>query len=257
MVRSIRLLVVLLGLSCGPPILAQEAVQTIEQEGLERMEEGQQAQKKVSTLNDDTRALVDEYHSHLKLVEGLKQYNTMLSQQLNNQEDEIGILKKSIGDVAIVERQILPLMQSMIEGLEHFIALDTPFLIEERRKRTEKLRELLARSDVTVAEKTRRVLEAYQIENDFGRTIETYKDKVNLGSGSFDADFLRIGRVALMYRIVGNGDVGHWDADSGSWAGLDRTPYKRYIEQGLKVANQEIAPELISIPVDPKLEVRR
>lgn len=257
MVGYIRYIAVLLVLVCGPPALAQEQVQQIEQEGIERIGEGQQAQQKVTKLNDDTRVLVDEYYAHLKLVEGLKQYNTMLQKQLDNQDEEIGILQKSIGDVALVERQILPLMLRMIEGLEQFVLLDTPFLLQERMQRIEKLKGLLGRSDVTVAEKTRRVLEAYQVENDYGRTIESYKDKVAIGEGSFDADFLRIGRVGLMYRIVGNGDVGYWDSASGSWLPLDNVPYKRYINQGLKVANQEIAPELISIPVNPGVEVQR
>jgi len=257
MVGFIRFIAVLVVLVCGPPALAQEQVQQIEQEGIGRTAEGQKAQQKISNLNEDTRDLVDEYYSHLKLVEGLRQYNTMLQKQLENQVEEMEILTTSIGNVALVERQILPLMLRMIEGLEQFIALDTPFLLEERMARVEKLRALLDRSDVTVAEKTRRVLEAYQVENDYGRTIESYKSKLTLGEGSFDADFLRVGRVGLMYRIVGNGDVGYWDKDSGGWVALDNVPYKRYIEQGLKVAKQEIAPELISVPVNPSVEVKR
>jgi len=239
------------------PVSAQEAVKQIEQEGIERTEEGQKVQKKVDALHEDTRSMVDDYYARLKLVEGLRLYNTMLQHQLDNQAEEIGILQKSIGDVATVERQVLPLMSRMIDGLEQFIALDIPFLMEERQKRTKKLRDLLPRSDVTVAEKTRRVLEAYQVENDYGRTIEAYKDKLALDGGSFDADFLRIGRVGLMYRTVGNGDVGFWDVESGGWVGLDAVPYRRYIEQGLKVAKQEIAPELISIPLNPEQEVKR
>jgi hypothetical protein len=248
------LLLVLGGLA---PAVAQDALQEIEREGLERTAEGQQAQQQVDALHQDTRALIDDYHARLKLVEGLRLYNTMLQHQLDNQQEEIGILRKSIGDVATVERQVLPLMSRMIDGLEQFIALDIPFLLDERHKRTKKLRDLLPRSDVTVAEKTRRVLEAYQIENDYGRTIEAYKAKLSLQGASFDADFLRVGRVGLMYRTVGNGDVGYWDVDSGGWVGLAAVPYRRYIEQGLKVARQEIAPELISIPLNPAQEMKR
>jgi hypothetical protein len=240
-----------------PTALAQQKVQQLEEAGVERTADGQQVQKKVDGLQADTRNLIDEYQSHLKLVEGLRMYNNMLQKQLEFQRADISILQKSIADVAIVERQILPLMSRMIDGLEQFIALDVPFLLEEREGRTDKLRELLLRADVTVAEKTRRVLEAYQIENDYGRTIEAYKAKLPLGDISFDADFLRIGRVALMYRTVGNEDVGYWDVKGGSWVELDNTPWRRNIEQGLKVARQEIAPELISISINPAQEVKR
>ena len=238
-------------------VTAQEKVRQLETEGIERTQSGQQTQQKIDVLHQDTRSLVDQYESHLKLVEGLRLYNGMLQKQLLSQDQEISILRNSIGGVAVVERQILPLMQRMIDGLEQFIALDVPFLLEERTKRTEKLRQLLLRADVTVAEKARRVLEAYQIENDYGRTIEAYKDKLALGDGSFDADFLRIGRVALLYRVVGNEDVGFWDVDSNSWVALDSSPWRRHIEQGLKVARQEIAPELISISLNPEQEMQR
>jgi hypothetical protein len=236
---------------------AQDQVQQIEQEGLERTEAGQKVQRKVDDLHENTRGLIDQYESHLKLVEGLRMYNNMLAKQLEGQTEEIGILRNSIADVAIVERQILPLMSRMIDGLEQFIELDVPFLLKERRERVAKLRELLLRADVTVAEKSRRVLEAYQIENDYGRTIEAYKDKLALTDASFDADFLRIGRVALMYRIVGNEDVGFWDVESQAWVELDGVPWRRYIEQGLKIARQEIAPELISVAINPEQEVSR
>lgn len=232
-------------------------IKTIESEEIERIGQGQKAQQKIDALAKDTRSKIDEYHSHLKLVEGLKRYNAMLGKQLDNQQEEIAALNKSIGDVALVERQILPLMSRMIDGLEAFVGLDVPFLLEERKQRVKKLRNLLSRSDVTVAEKSRRVLEAYQIENDYGRTIEAYKAKLETGGASFDADFLRVGRVALMYRTVGSEEVGYWDPKTKSWQRLKSVPYRRYIEQGLKVARQEIAPKLVTVPINPAEEISR
>jgi hypothetical protein len=255
--RCTQALVLLLAAGIILPALAQDQVQQLEQTGIERTAAGQQVQQKVDDLHANTRNLIDEYQSHLKLVEGLRMYNAMLQKQLQFQRGDITILKQSIADVAIVERQILPLMSRMIDGLEQFVGLDVPFLLQERRGRTDKLRALLVRADVTVAEKFRRVLEAYQIENDYGRTIEAYKAKLDLGNTSFDADFLRIGRVALMYRTVGNEDVGYWDVTRAQWIALDGVPWRRHIEQGLKVARQEIAPELISISMSPGQEVKR
>ena len=195
-------------------------VEQIEQEGIERTAAGQATQNKIDALHEDTRDLVDDYYAHLKLVQGLRMYNDMLQQQLSAQDQEIATLQKSIADVATVERQILPLMSRMIDGLDQFVALDVPFLQEERQARVEGLRKLLPRADVTVAEKTRRVMEAYQIENDYGRTIEAYKGKLDLVGASFDADFLRVGRIALMYRVVGSQDVGYWDISDQQWVCL-------------------------------------
>ncbi|MEP5765622.1 MAG: DUF3450 domain-containing protein [Halieaceae bacterium] len=241
----------------APAVLAQEQVKQIEQQGIERAAAGAAVQKKVDKLHEDTRSLVDDYYAHLKLVEGLRLYNRMLQQQLDGQAQEIDILQTSIADVATVERQILPLMSRMIDGLEQFVALDVPFLLDERNKRIRGLRALLPRADVTVAEKSRRVLEAYQIENDYGRTIEAYKDKLDLGSATFDAEFLRVGRIALMYQVVGSQDVGYWDSGNLEWVPLSSGRWRRYMNQGLKVAKQEVAPELISIALDSDQEVQR
>ncbi len=161
------------------------------------------------------------------------------------------LLRRSITDVAVLERQVLPLMLKMINSLEAFIALDVPFLRAERSERIDKLRSLLGRSDVTVAEKCRRVFEAFQIENEYGRTIESYTAKLDLEGASYDAAFLRIGRLGLLYKTVGSNQVGYWDNHTASWQPLERTPWVRLINQSLKVARQEIAPELVHVAVNP------
>ncbi|MEM9758141.1 MAG: DUF3450 domain-containing protein [Pseudomonadota bacterium] len=233
----------------APQGLAQDdrTLRAIENEGVERNDERRGAQAAVDEVHDQTRRLIDAYRAELRIVEGLETYIEMLDAQISNQENEISTLQTSITDVAVIERQILPLLARMIDGLEQFVALDLPFLGDERSERVRRLRDLLTRSDVTVAEKARRVFEAYQIESDYGRTIEAYRAKLAVNGGSFDADFLRVGRVALIYRTVGDERLGFWDGDS--WEALPDSPYRRYIEQGLKVARQEIAPELLTVPL--------
>ncbi len=232
-----------------PALVSADPLEGIEKEESARIAEGQAAQDKVDAISDHNRDLVDEYRAELKLVEGLETYVGMLDRQLQGQQQEIATLQTSIGDVAVVERQILPLMSRMIDTLDEFVQLDVPFLLDERRQRVQKLRALLSRADVTVAEKCRRVFEAYQIENEYGWTIEAYKAKLQLGEASYDADFLRIGRTALMYQTVGGERLGYWDPQAKKWADLDAVPYRRFIEKGLKVARQEVAPELIFVPL--------
>ncbi|MEE4190292.1 MAG: DUF3450 domain-containing protein [Halieaceae bacterium] len=230
---------------------SQEALQQVEDEGVARIEEGVAAQGRINDISSRSRELLDEYRAQLKLVESLETYIELLDDQLTGQAREISTLETSVTEVASVERQILPLMTRMIDSLDNFVALDVPFLIDERRERVNNLRALMSRSDVTVAEKSRRVFEAYQIETDYGRTIEAYTAKLELDQGSFDAEFLRIGRVNLMYRTVGSGDVGYWDSVERRWQPLGNTPWRRLIDRGLQVARQEVAPELISAALNP------
>ena len=174
----------------------------------------------------------------------------MMQKQVSRQENEMSQLRKSITDVSVIERQVLPLLSRMIDGLQEFVGLDVPFLLEERNARIGDLRKTLDRVDVTVAEKTRRVFEAFQIENEYGRTIESYRDKLLVGGKEFDVDYLRIGRVSLMYRKIGDQSVGRWDPVGGAWQSLESTKHIRYFNKALRVARQEIAPELITVPIN-------
>ena len=229
----------------------EETLNQLENEGIERTAEGQAVEERLGTINDRNRELRDAYESQLKLVQGLETYLELLNQQIDGQNEEVDLLRRSITDVAVLERQVLPLMLKMINSLEAFTALDVPFLRAERSERIDKLRSLLGRSDVTVAEKCRRVFEAFQIENEYGRTIESYTAKLDLEGASYDAAFLRIGRLGLLYKTVGSNQVGYWDNQTASWQPLERTPWVRLINQGLKVARQEIAPELVHVAVNP------
>lgn len=220
-----------------------------------RIEANQQAQQQVDKVYDKTTDLVTNYQNKLKIVDGLKVYNTLLARQLKRQAIEVDVLKSSIANATVIERQMVPLLMRMLDGLEDFIALDIPFLLQEREERVEKLRILMERADLTVAEKSRRVFEAFQIENDYGSTLEAYKGKLNIEDKSFDVDYLRVGRIALLYRSVGNDRFGHWDKERQQWIETGETRYKRNIDKGLKMARQEIAPEMFTVPVPPAREM--
>ena len=141
-------------------------------------------------------------------------------------------------------------MLRMLDGLGQFIELDIPFLLKERRERVARLKATMDQADVTAAEKFRAVLEAVQIENEYGRTIEAYKGSLEVKQGNTqEVDFLRIGRIALLYQSVGGNFNGYWDQASRSWKPLTEPEYRNYIAKGLQIARKQIAPELIMVPV--------
>lgn len=232
-----------------PSISYAEKTAEIVKEGEVRLEKNQQSQEQVDGLHKASRDLAEEYFSKLKVVEGLQIYNQLLAKQLGNQDREIERLRDSIANAAVIERQILPLLLRMVEGLDEFIALDVPFLLQERQKRANSLKTLIEKADVTTAEKARKVFEAYQIETEYGNTIEAYKGKLSLADKTFDVDYLRVGRVAFMYRTVGRDAYGYWNKEQQAWLPLESSQHKLNIDKGLKMARQEMAPELLTLPV--------
>jgi hypothetical protein len=243
------ILVAALPLSFSASVFAQANVDQVTQEGEKRADAGAAEQQRVEQIANQTNDLLNEYNTVSKVVDGLITYNTLLQRQVDNQEAEKVALRESIDNVALIERQIVPLMTRMLDSLEHFIQLDTPFLLKERTERLERLRGMMERSDVSSAEKFRRVIEAYQIENDYGRTIEAYKGTVPIDGSPQEVDFLRIGRVSLAYQTIGGGRTGAWSVEKGDWEQLDDAEFKNHVTQGLRVARKQVAPDLLVIPV--------
>ncbi len=100
------------------------------------------------------------------------------------------------------------------------------------------------------AERYRRLLEAYQIELEYGRTMVAYKGKLEDGR---EADFVRVGRVTLLYRTADGEEAGYWDAQQKKWVVADE--YNKAIEATLLMATKEIPPDLTAIPVPAPQEV--
>ena len=212
----------------------------------------QASQGAVDEVVQETATLEAEYRQALKQIDGLQTYNDYMAQQIAHQEEELATLQRSLDDIEDVERQILPLMLRMIDALEQFVELDLPFLLDERRQRVRLVRDLMGRADVSAAEKFRRLLEAFQIEADFGRTIETYKDTPTIDGEPLEVDVLRIGRIGLYYQTGDASRTGMWDAGTASWTALDR--HRNVVRQGIRMARRQLAPDLLLLPVPAPTE---
>ncbi len=143
----------------------------------------------------------------------------------------------------------MPLMIRMLDGLEQFIELDKPFLLDEREQRVNRLRALMERADVTLAEKFRRLTEAFQIENDFGRTIEVYKDALVLDGATLEVNILRLGRVGLYYQTNDASATGRWDEGAAQWTPLTDSASRNQVRQGIRIARKLVAPDLLLLEV--------
>lgn len=205
------------------------------------------SQKKIDKLADAQQELWQKYTAAQRQLANLKIYNENLGKLTASQAQEIQSLQQQILQVEVTAQGIVPLMIKMVDTLEKFVELDIPFLPEERRQRISSLKDMLERADVTAAEKYRRVMEAYEIETQYGRTIEAYTGKL-AGDDSRTVDFLRVGRIALLYVTLDGAEAGHWDGKGKSWQVLEGKDVAA-IAKGLQIARKQAAPELLQLPV--------
>jgi hypothetical protein len=210
------------------------------------------AQREVDRLSDEAQQMADRYRQALTDAESLTKYNEHLAVQVKSQADEVTSLRRQLTEVETTDREIQPLMQRMVETLEQFVSYDVPFLLEERKQRVETLKQMMARADITISEKYRRILEAYQIEMEYGRTLEAWEGKLGEGDAAKTVEFVRLGRVSLMYQTLDGDETGYWDAQQGAW--VEDGDYRQAVREALRVAKKKGAPDLLRVPVAAPVE---
>lgn len=210
-------------------------------------------QERIDGLDDETQKLLAEYRRIKNETESLRTYNEQIAAQIPSQVEEMQQLERQLEGVEATSRDVLPLMQRMLDTLKQFVELDRPFLPEERKKRVTALLEMMDRANVSISEKFRRVVEAYQIEMEYGRTLEAYEGKLGEGDQARTVQFLRVGRIALMYQTLDQKETGYWDSEKKDWV-IDNE-YKSAFAKNVAVAKKLGAPDLLVVPVPAPREV--
>ena len=218
----------------------------------ERVEAGRDAgaaaQVRIEALDDEIDAATRAYRAETEKLAALRAYNAQLAELIAAQKNDIAARRRQIDEVVHIDRRIVPLMADMVDALEAFVALDTPFLPSERRARVAALRALMARADADPAEKYRRIIAAYEIENEYGRTIEAYEDDLDIDGEMRRVVFLRIGRVALIYQTPDGGESGIWRNAEKRFVPLDGD-FDSELRMALRIARQQAAPDLMVVPL--------
>lgn len=246
---------VVLWILCVLPLaaLGQDAAEQALDQSQALVRDARDSQQRIDQLDDATRQALERYRQAIEQREQLADYNARLADMVNAQADELVALEMQLDSIEDTQRELLPLMQRMYASLEQFVALDLPFLPEERAERLAQLDDLLKSANVSVAEKYRRLVEAYQIESDYGRTLEAWRGTLGESEQVRVVNFLRLGRVMLFYQSLDGREQGYWDAQSGDWTALPDS-YRRNLEQGLNIARQQQTPVMLRLPLPPVSE---
>ena len=131
------------------------------------------SQKRINELDDQSKDMLTKYNTLLVEAESMNNYSDSLALQVKDQNDAVASYNQQLIDIENTAREVMPMMQRMLDQIDRFVQLDIPFLLDERRDRIQKLKDVMGKADVAISEKYRRIVEAYQIELDFGRTLES------------------------------------------------------------------------------------
>ena len=226
-------------------ILSSTDMESVLEVGRDNQMLSAKSQDRIDTTERQTDRIVNEWKAVSKQVEGLKLYNEQKRIQITAQLELMDKLDDQLVQVVVMQRQIPPLAQRMLESLESFINLDTPFRFEERQNRIDLVRSSLAKPKVTASEQVRQVLEAYNIEAEYGRKIDTYESALEDGTV---VNILVIGRIGMFYQTKDEQSSGRWNTTTGEWDELDGS-YRKPIRDGIRMAKKLAPTDMLMIPV--------
>lgn len=230
------------------PVFSQKNINDVVKVQERQTLNSKSSQTRINKLSDQTQRMLEDYKLTLYKVDNVKAYNKHLSSLISSQQNEMVRMNRQLGEIDDTQQNISPLMIRMVNTLKEFIKLDIPFHQHERSNRVAELLTLMNRADVSVSEKYRRVMEAYQIEVGYGKTIGAYQGKLTIKDKNITVEYLRIGRIGFYYQTLNGESLGYWDKKSNSWQVLP-SDYEDYVVKALKVAKKHESPDLLMVPV--------
>lgn len=211
------------------------------------------SQVKLNDLDTKTREALNHYQQNQRQADLVEAYNRQLQKMIDSQDQEKQRIHSQLASLNETEQSALPMLVSMYQQLSTFVSHDQPFLVTERQQRLARLKKIIDRADISLAEKYRQVLDAYQVEIDYAKSIGSYRGELKQGDKTTQVDFFRLGRTALYYQTLNATKGALWQPASGQWQTLTDSQNKQ-LSIAIAMANKQHIPQLLKLPMpgEPK-----
>lgn len=241
--RSVIAAALIAGLAVPAQAQFREALDTGEQ----ATRRAEQVQDQINQLDDQRSDMVREYRTLLQRRDAAELFAKQQELVVQSQREEIASLTEQLGSIDDITAQTVPMLLGMIEDLKLFVAADLPFKMEERNARLEALDGVMASPNVSASEQYRLIMEAYQAEMEYGRTIDTWQEEIAIDGNPTTVDMFLYGRVAYVY-VTPNGKAARYDRATGEWVALPGS-YVGDVQQAIRVAQGKAQQVVLFAPV--------
>lgn len=218
------------------------------QESQAAVDEGARSQQRIEELDDQAAELLGDFRAAQKQRDLLRRFNASRAREVENQLLEIQGLQQDVENIQGLQRATLPLLEDMLDDLAKFVDADMPFLQEERQQRIDRLRSVMADPTQTAASRYNLIMEAYKIENEYGRTLDSYEGVVDNDGEELKVEYLRIGRLALIYKTADDSILRIYNRETRSFDDLNRS-FLDDVVTGIRIAKEQLPPDLMVVPV--------
>ena len=232
----------------GSNIAAADALTDLQKAEAKIFKQSAKSQAKINNIYEQTQDLLAEYRNTVDEGDVLRGYNDHVQRMVDDQQVNLVSLQRQIDSIDEFKQGVVPLMYKMIDSLDKFIELDVPMNLERRKDRIANLRDIMDDSNVTTSEQFRLVLEAYEIEAGYGTIFDAYQGEIDLGGRTLTADFVHMGRVALVAQSLDAKNSWLWNNQTRAWEELG-DEYLKPITDAIRMARKQLPMDLAKLPV--------
>ena len=232
----------------GSNIAAADALTDLQKAEAKIFKQSAKSQAKINNIYEQTQDLLADYRNTVDEGDVLRGYNDHVQRMVDDQQVNLVSLQRQIDSIDEFKQGVVPLMYKMIDSLDKFIELDVPMNLERRKDRIANLRDIMDDSNVTTSEQFRLVLEAYEIEAGYGTIFDAYQGEIDLGGRTLTADFVHMGRVALVAQSLDAKNSWLWNNQTRAWEELG-DEYLKPITDAIRMARKQLPMDLAKLPV--------
>ena len=192
--------------------------------------------------------LTAEFSSLQRQVDQLIEVQDKLEEEISQTRKRIARKNRQLNDINRIEQEMEPFLEDLAARLTALPEQQLPFLQQERKTRIARLDAILGDPDISPSEKYRKSMEVLQIEAEFGLTIESTQETIEIEGQEILVNVFRLGRVGLYYVTLDERQCGVFDPAQNTW----RTLPDRYVEPlqtAVAIAEKRRPVEFINMPL--------
>ncbi len=228
------------------PTLAEAS--SLRDETAQQQQQQQAIQTRIDQADDETRELLTRLRDAQSSAQRLERYNDQLSSILEEQQQRIERQQHALETLGETRDALPDTLQDMLDRLRALVEADIPFRHDERVARLDGLEKTLVDPSISNEKRMEQLLSVWRTELDYGRNMDSWQGRLTQGNQQRDVQFLRMGRIGFYYLTPDGEQGGVWKNRDHQWHPLDNAE-RAEVNRGIRIANDQRAPELLSLPL--------
>lgn len=168
---------------------------------------------------------------------------------LLSEKKNIAVLQENLAQAGKTQDTLAPFLEVLYLDLENHVTSDLPFAREERNRRLAFIRSSLDDPDARLSDKFGRLLDAIQIESDYGYSVDVTQEVVqDIKGGPGQVFVFRLGRLGLFRLSEADSHVQKYTRSTGEWQEVFK-PDIGELKKAMEIARKKRVTTVVELPL--------